>query len=336
MAGTRAPKAEGETAVECVRRRAPSPESVGAAENPGLSGLSPVSRSAGPRLCELRRGVLAGPSRRPEAFGVSGACLHSRGWWRSGRFREEPKIRSTQARSDSNAMHLSIIIPTRRLDDPIRARAGENARRAAAREVVVVEPRDLAEEAGPGLPHGWRLVTAPRGRGPQCAAGAAAARGELLLFLHDDTDLPDNAGSLIRAAFADPAVGMACFRLRFDRRHWLLRLYEACSRIESPMTTFGDQAMVLRRTVYDSLGGFPHWPLFEDVELARRARRHSRIVKLPGAVITSASRFTANGVLRQQLANGLLLARFWLGTPPERLAMAYEQQRGAVSPGEGQ
>jgi hypothetical protein len=239
-----------------------------------------------------------------------------------------------QARLVTNAMHLSIIIPTRRLDAPLLARAGENARRAAASEVVVVEPRDRAGEAASGLPRGWRLVTAPRGRGPQCAAGAAVARGELMLFLHDDTDLPEDAGPLVRGAFADPEVGMACFRLRFDRRHWLLRLYEACSRIESPMTTFGDQAMVLRRAVYDGLGGFPHWPLFEDVELARRARRHSRIVKIPGAVTTSASRFTANGVLRQQLGNALLLARFWLGTPPERLAMAYEQQRGAVGPGE--
>lgn len=155
------------------------------------------------------------------------------------------------------------------------------------------------------------------------------------MILHDDTDLPDDAAAHLTAAFADPEVGMACFRLRFDHGHWLLRFYSLCSRIESPLTTFGDQAMVLRRSVYEAVGGFPDWPLFEDVDLARRVRRHSRVAKLPTAVTTSAVRFTANGLVRQQLFNGLLLGRFLLGASPERLACVYERQRGVPRPEEG-
>ncbi|NEX18999.1 glycosyl transferase family 2 [Thiorhodococcus mannitoliphagus] len=206
-----------------------------------------------------------------------------------------------------------------------------NAERAGAAEVIIVEPDD-PRPGSPGapmeLPAAWKLIDARRGRGSQCAAGVRASQGELVMILHDDTDLPQDAQAQIDAAFADPRVGMTCFRLRFDHGHWLLRFYSLCSRLESPLTTFGDQAMVLRRSVYQAVGGFPDWPLFEDVELARRVRRHSPVVKLPASVTTSAVRFTANGLLRQQLFNGLLLGRFLLGTSPEHLAAVYERQRG--------
>lgn len=225
---------------------------------------------------------------------------------------------------------LSLILPTRRCDAALIARTGINAERVVAKDVILVEPDERpAARRRPALPSGWRLLSARRGRGSQAALGVRAAVGDWLMILHDDTDLPAEARPAIEAAFADPSVGMTCFRLRFDRQHWLLGLYEAGSRIESALTTFGDQAMVVRRAVYERVGGLPDWPLFEDVELARRVRRHSRILKLPCAVTTSASRFAANGMLRQQLANGWLLGRFFLGASPERLACVYERQRGS-------
>jgi len=90
------------------------------------------------------------------------------------------------------------------------------------------------------------------------------------------------------------------------------------------LTTFGDQGLVIRRSVFDDLGGFPDWPLFEDVELARHLRQRSRLVKLPATVTTSAVRFERNGMLRQQMLNVTLLARFLLGARPEELAARYE------------
>ena len=230
---------------------------------------------------------------------------------------------------------VSVVIPTRRLSTALRERCAGTAARLPGAEIILCEPDDLGPLAAPPpLPEGWRLVRAPRGRGTQCNGGARAAAGELLMFLHDDTDLPRDAGVVLEAAFRDPGIGMACFRLAFDQRHWLLDAYALGSRFESRLTTFGDQAMTIRRNLFEAVGGFPDWPLFEDVELARRVRRCSRIAKLASPVTTSAGRFLANGPARQQLANGLLLARFLLGAPPARLAALYERQRGVIPQGE--
>jgi len=225
---------------------------------------------------------------------------------------------------------LSIIIPTRRLDDAVLRRMEQARRLLPADEIVVVEPEDIGADAAapqsarPGL----TLVRARRGRGSQCAAGARAVRGNLLMFLHDDTELPDGAWAAINQGFEDPEVVMTCFRLRFDQRHWLLSLYGWFSRFETIWTTFGDQAMVVRRSALEAVGGMPDWPLFEDVEIARRLRRQGRTIKLPLAVTTSAVRYRANGVIGQQLRNALRMLRFLLGESPERLARAYEAQPG--------
>lgn len=227
---------------------------------------------------------------------------------------------------------LSLIVPTRRLDNTLATRVAATAERIGAGEILVIEPSDVTPSvmAGRLLP-GARLLQAKRGRGTQCNRGGHEASGDWLMFLHDDTELPLQAERLLADVMADSMLDMACFRIRFDRDHWLLRLYAFASRFESLLTTFGDQAMVIRRTVYHEVGGFPDWPLFEDVELARRLRRRGRIRKLPAAVMTSARRYEANGLLRQQLFNGLLLARFLLGASPHRLAQVYERQAGAVS-----
>ena len=234
---------------------------------------------------------------------------------------------------------ISVVVPTRRLDTALRERCARTAACLPGAEIILCEPDDLGPLVPPPpLSEGWRLVRAPRGRGTQCNGGARAAAGALLMFLHDDTDLPHDAAVVLAAALRDPGIGMACFRLAFDQRHWLLDAYAWGSRFESRLTTFGDQAMTIRHDLFEAVGGFPDWPLFEDVELARRVRqcshRCSRIAKLPSAVTTSASRFLAHGPARQQLANGLLLARFLLGAPPARLAAIYERQRGALPRGD--
>jgi len=95
------------------------------------------------------------------------------------------------------------------------------------------------------------------------------------------------------------------------------------SRFDSVFTRFGDQGIVVRRPFYEQLGGFPPWPLFEDVEFLRRARRLTRGWSFPADVTTSARRFRRHGVLRQQLQNTRLLLRFLAGTSPERLAAEY-------------
>lgn len=223
---------------------------------------------------------------------------------------------------------ISVIIPA--LDEAGEIEASLRAVRASLpqAEIIVADggsrdgTAELAERAGA------RVVWSARGRGPQCAAGAAVARGELWFFLHADTRPPPEAAAVLARAFSRPEVQIGTFRLAFDDRSRFLRACAWLTRFDSVFTRFGDQGIVVRRTFYARLGGFPAWPLFEDVEFLRRARRHTRIWSLPAAVVTSARRFRRRGLLRQQLQNAGLLLRFLAGTPPERLAAEY---RGSSS-----
>jgi len=239
----------------------------------------------------------------------------------------QPAMRPTPGAADPAA--LAVIIPTRQLDASVCSAIHQAQHTLRPQEIIVVEPADVQTRMPP--PPGCRHVQALRGRGTQCNAGVRASTAPALLFLHDDTRLPADAARAIAAALADPALGMACFRLRFDRRHPLLALYAWCSRFDSAWTTFGDQGYLIRRDLFDAVGGFPDWPLFEDVELARRVRRQHgprrRIRKLPTTVTTSAVRFERGGMLRQQLRNAVAMLRFFAGTPPARLAMEYERRR---------
>ncbi len=169
-----------------------------------------------------------------------------------------------------------------------------------------------------------RTLRAPRGRGRQLDAGARTARGEVLVFLHADTRLPAGAPAVIDAVLAGADAG--AFSLRFDAPGRLYRLFEAivnrgCSRGPGP---FGDQALFVRREVYERVGGFRPLPILEDVEWVRRARRAGvRVRRARAAVVTSARRFEARGALRQALRNALVLAAGRLGVAPERLVRIY-------------
>jgi len=234
---------------------------------------------------------------------------------------------SAPSRPHGQRLSLAVVIPTRHLDAALCRRIGQLQAQLQPAEIVVVEPDTTPPPPAVSLPPRCRHIRARRGRGTQCNAGARASTAELLLFLHDDTALPAAAPCVIADAFADPNLGMACFRLRFDRRHPVLAVYAWCSRFDSVWTTFGDQGYLIRRSLFDAVGGFPDWPLFEDVELARRVRRRAgRIRKLRAAVTTSAARFERAGILRQQARNALSMLRFFAGASPCRLAAEYERQ----------
>ena len=106
----------------------------------------------------------------------------------------------------------------------------------------------------------------------------------------------------------------------------MLSLYAYFTRFDSILTSFGDQCMVVRRTFFNALGGFPDWPLFEDVHFLQKARKITRIQKVPADVTTSSDKFVRNGVIRQQLKNGSLIFQYIRGVSPEKLALQYEQE----------
>ena len=221
---------------------------------------------------------------------------------------------------------ISVVIPT--LNEAVHLAATLANVRAALPAAEIIVADGGSTDGTPHLAAGnlTRVVSCARGRGVQLAAGAAQARGEVLLFLHADTHLPADAATHVAAYFARPEVLLGTFRLAFDEGGPFLRACAWLTRFDSVFTRFGDQGIVVRRSFYDELGGFPSWPLFEDVELLRRARRVTRVWSFPVCVATSARRFRRHGPLGQQLRNAVLLLRFLGGTPPHVLAAEY---RGA-------
>jgi rSAM/selenodomain-associated transferase 2 len=222
-------------------------------------------------------------------------------------------------------LSFSVIIPA------LNEAAGIGACVAAVRtldptlEVIVADGGSSDDTPALAAAAGAIVVAAPRGRGPQCNAGAAVASGTVLIFLHADTRLPPETLELLRAWFAEPDVRVAKFRLSFDVRDPMLDLAARLMWFDSRLTSYGDQGIVIRRDFFTELGGFPDWPLFEDARLFELARARTRVHVLPAAVVTSARRFQANGVLPQLLIDLGLWAEYVAGISPFEIAARYHQ-----------
>lgn len=223
-------------------------------------------------------------------------------------------------------MHCSVIVPTLNEAAHITACIAAISQCAPAAEIIVADggsgdgTPDLAAAAGALVVH-----TSP-GRGPQCNAGAAQSHGDILIFLHADTRLPANVIPLLQHLMADPNVEIAKFRLSFDTHDWLLDLAARMMWWDSLLTSYGDQGIVIRRSFFAALGGFPAWPLFEDVRLFELARAQTIVYVIPAEVVTSARRFIAHGVIPQLLHDLWLWLQYILGVSPSDLARAYERR----------
>lgn len=170
-----------------------------------------------------------------------------------------------------------------------------------------------------------RVLTTPRGRARQMNAGAAAARGEIVLFLHADTHLPADALAQVERALAQPGVVGGAFRLGFDTGAPIYRLVAASAnlRCATRHVYTGDQAYAIRREAFERVGGFPDQPLMEDLEIVRRLRRVGRFVLFPAAVTTSTRRHRQMGLGKTLLLMGLIRTLYAGGMPPERLHQLY-------------
>ena len=225
---------------------------------------------------------------------------------------------------------LSIVIPTRESAGalPATLAALDEGRRAGlVGEIIVADGDSRDATAAIARQHGARIVAAPPGRGPQLAAGAAAAQGDWLLFLHADSrPVAGWSGALARFA-ADPKhrERAAAFRLTLDDADPRARRIERLAnwRARTLGLPYGDQGLFIARAFYERLGGFRPLPLMEDVELVRRIGRR-RLTLLESAVITSAGRYRRDGWWARPLRNLLLLSAYFLGVPPRLLRRCYE------------
>jgi rSAM/selenodomain-associated transferase 2 len=170
-----------------------------------------------------------------------------------------------------------------------------------------------------------RALASPRGRARQMNAGAHAARGDVILFLHADTRLPDGALESVSVALADRRVIGGRFDVRFDSPRPVFRMIAFFMNLRSRLSgiSTGDQAIFVRRGVFESIGGYPDIPLMEDIELCRQLKRHGRLVALRSRVTTSARKWEREGALRTMLLMWALRFLYMVGVPPARLHRLY-------------
>jgi rSAM/selenodomain-associated transferase 2 len=220
-------------------------------------------------------------------------------------------------------MNLSIIVPVLNEAPDIEAalRALAPYRRRGA-EVVVVDGGSSDGTADLARPLADRVIETPRGRAVQMNAGAAAAAGDALLFLHADTRLPGDADRLVLDGLTHRAWGR--FDVRFDDGGWL-RLVAIMMNTRSRLTGIctGDQALFVRRDAFEAIGGFPSIALMEDIAASARLKRVSRPLCVHDRVTTSGRKWRKHGILRTILLMWRLRLAYFFGTDPVRLAREY-------------
>jgi rSAM/selenodomain-associated transferase 2 len=224
---------------------------------------------------------------------------------------------------------LSIVVPV--LNEALgieQALRALQPLRADGHEVIVVDGGSTDGSAKLAAPLADRVLNAERGRANQMNRGAEAARGDVLLFLHADTRLPQHGGQLVFDEMARTGREWGRFDVRIDSRHWLLRIVGAVMNLRSRLTGIctGDQAIFVSRQMFHRLGGFPPIALMEDIALSRKLRRVSPPLCVSTPARTSARRWERGGLVRTILLMSWLRLRYFFGASPAHLARIYDDR----------
>lgn len=222
---------------------------------------------------------------------------------------------------------LSAVIPTWR--ESVRIEQVVRACQLVADEVIVADAGsddgtvELAQAAGA------RVVQAKKGRGPQLNAGARAACGEVILFVHADTELPPTARGAIDAALSDPAVVGGNFKLRFVPDSAASRVFGIANHLrrEYLRIYYGDSCIFVRRTVFDALGGFKDIPIMEDHEFVRRLERRGTTHYETAVIAETSARRFAGRPLRTLAVWAFMQSLYSAGVSPRQLAAFYVDLR---------
>lgn len=231
-------------------------------------------------------------------------------------------------------MCLSIVVPTWNEAEQIEAAlAALQPLRGNGVEIIVVDANSVDGTADLARPLADRVIISARGRARQMNAGAAAACGDLLLFLHADTRLPAGADATVCAAMQAGQRAWGRFDVHIAGRLRLLPVIAALMNLRSRLTGIatGDQAMFVRREVFFAVGGFAELPLMEDIELSARLKRLGRPACLRSRVLTSERRWERRGVWETIFLMWSLRLQFFLGRSAERLATHYEDKEHACA-----
>ncbi|MGE0680367.1 MAG: TIGR04283 family arsenosugar biosynthesis glycosyltransferase [Candidatus Binatia bacterium] len=225
-------------------------------------------------------------------------------------------------------MRVSVVIPT--LNEAANiAQTLSLVRQAGECELVVVDGGSSDATLEIALRYANLAIVTPHGRARQMNAGARAATGEVLLFLHADTVLPSRFSKLLQHVLEDSTVIGGRFDVHLDAVGWQFRMIETLMNVRSRLSRIstGDQAMFVRREVFLALGGFPELELMEDIELSRRLKRVGKIACLRERVKTSARRWQRDGVCRTIMLMWMLRCAYFLGMSPRQLKTFYVDTR---------
>lgn len=223
---------------------------------------------------------------------------------------------------------LSIIVPALNEAESIErtlrsARASVSAADLPV-ELIMVDGGSTDHTVSLAKSLADQVIESSRGRAQQMNAGAAIAQGDYLLFLHADTTLPIDVGRQLAVVFAGKSV-WGRFDVRISGKSLMLRVIAFMMNARSRFTGIatGDQAIFVRRDVFEAIGGFADQPLMEDIELSKQLIGHARPVCLKGPVQTSGRRWESRGVWRTIALMWRLRWRYWRGESAEQLAREY-------------
>ncbi len=228
---------------------------------------------------------------------------------------------------------ISIVIPTlneaRNIKTAILSTGFAIATSKASRniEVIVVDGGSQDDTVAIAQSLGVKVISSSPGRAVQMNAGAVAASGEILLFLHADTRLPAGFDVMIHTALQQPGTVVGAFNLRIDALSWGIRLVEwgVNWRSHFLQMPYGDQAIFITKEVFAQIGGFPELPIMEDFELIRRLKSIGKITIITTPVVTSARRWLQKGIFQTTLLNQIVIIAYLLGVSPERIRSWYRQ-----------
>ncbi|MFN6482009.1 MULTISPECIES: TIGR04283 family arsenosugar biosynthesis glycosyltransferase [unclassified Nostoc] len=226
------------------------------------------------------------------------------------------------------AAKISIIIPAINEAGNIQ-KAIATTQASTNIEVIIVDGGSSDDTVTIAQSLNVKVISSSPGRAVQMNAGALAASGEILLFLHADTRLPMGFDEMIRTALQQPGIVAGAFKLRIDASLFSLRWVEWGVNVRSHFyqMPYGDQAIFLTKEVFQKIGSFPELPIMEDFELMRRLKRIGRVVIIPTPVVTSARRWLQKGVFKTTLLNQIVIIAYLLGVSPERICSWYRREK---------
>ena len=222
---------------------------------------------------------------------------------------------------------ISVIIPVLNEAEILDQSLSRLTPQLEGHELIIVDGGSTDETLLIAKRHG-QVISSERGRARQLSAGAAAATGDILLFLHADVWLDSGALKGVAAAISAGYVGGA-FRQRIEGDHFLYRLIERAANFRAKRLRifYGDGGIFVRRTFFERIGGFPDIPIMEEVGFSRKLRRQGEVTLVEPQIHISARRWQKNGILRTTLTNWLITLLYLLRVPPNRLAKLYRHIR---------